>query len=332
MKKYKQLSPEQRYIIGLMVKQGKTQTAIASEVGCSPSTVCRELKRNSIINTDSTIERYDAKEAQKRAELRHKIKPKRVLLDYYQKLYIRSTLMHERYSPELISVTGKALLGRCVSHETIYQWIWRCKRLSGDEDKHLYRFLRHGHRKRKRGNQKRSRGITIKERTPIDQRPEVANQRRRTGDLEVDFMMGKNMKESILVMTDRATLYTRLTKLPNKGAQDVLDAIKAAIRSFPCKVHTLTFDNDMSFARHHELHKEFKVKTYFTRPYTSQDKGTVENRIGVIRRFIHKKTDLRKITYENVQTIESLINNRPVRKFQYLSPYQIAYHPIFCTY
>jgi IS30 family transposase len=332
MKKYKQLSPEQRYIIALMVKQGKTQTSIAKEIGCSPSTVCREIKRNSTVNTDSTVKRYDAKEAHKRTVLRHKYKHKRTLLDYYQKLYIRSTLFHERYSPELICQTGKAVLGRCVSHETIYQWIWRSKRLAHDEDKHLYKFLRHGHRKRKRGSKRQSRGITIKERTPIDQRSEIANQRRRTGDLEVDFMMGKNMKESILVVTDRATLFTRLTKLPSKGAEPVLDAIKASIRSIPGQVHTLTFDNDMSFALHYELHKEFKVKTYFTRPYTSQDKGTVENRIGVIRRFIPKKTDLRNVTYENVQNIESLINNRPVRKFNYLSPYQITHQPIFCTY
>jgi IS30 family transposase len=332
MKKYKQLSPEQRYIIAHMSKQGKSQTAIASEIGCSPSTVCREIKRNSTVNTDSTVKRYDANEAHKRTALRHKYKHKRTLLDYYQKLYIRSALFHERYSPELISKTGKAVLGRCVSHETIYKWIWDCKRLSSDEDRHLHRYLRHGRRKRKRGNKRKDRGITIKERTLINERPEIANQRRRTGDLEVDFMMGKNMKESILVVTDRATLFTRLTKLPNKTALSVLETIKASIRSMPGKVHTLTFDNDMSFALHYELHKEFRVKTYFTRPYTSQDKGTVENRIGLIRRFIPKKTDLRNVTYENVQNIESLINNRPVRKFNYLSPYQITHQPIFCTY
>lgn len=332
MKKYKQLSPEQRYIIALMLKQGRSQTQIASEISCSISTVCREIKRNSVVNTNSTATRYDAKEANNRTKLRHKYKHKRTLLDYYQKLYIRSTLFHERYSPELISQTGKDLLGRCVSYETIYKWIWDCKHLSSGEDKHLYRYLRHGRRKRKRGNKKRNRGITIKERTLINERPEIVNQRRRTGDLEVDFMMGKNMKESILVITDRATLFTKLTKLPNKGAEQVLDAIKASIRSFPSQVHTLTFDNDMSFALHYRLCHEFKVKTYFTRPYTSQDKGTVENRIGVIRRFIPKKTDLRTFTYENVQTIESLINNRPVRKFDYLSPYQITHQPLFCTY
>jgi IS30 family transposase len=70
--------------------------------------------------------------------LKHKYKSKHTQLDYYRMLYIRSTLYNEHYSPELISVTGKALLGKCVSHETIYKWIWDCKRLASDEDKHRY--------------------------------------------------------------------------------------------------------------------------------------------------------------------------------------------------
>jgi IS30 family transposase len=326
MKKYKQLSPEQRYIIALMRKQGKSQTEIAGEISCSISTVCRELKRN------GTTKGYDANEAHRRAMLKHKLKPKRTLLDNHQKLYIRSTLFYERYSPELISVTGKAVLGECVSYETIYKWIWRCKRLSHDEDRYLYTFLRHGRRKRKRGNKKRKRGITIKERTTIDKRCPVANQRGREGDLEVDFMMGRHQKNPILVVTDRTTLFTRLVKLESKNASVIRDTLKAIIQSMPCKVFTLTFDNDTSFAYHYELRKTCHVKTYFTNPYSAQEKGTVENRIGLIRRFLPKKTDFRLLTYENVQTIETLINNRPVRKFNYLSPYQITCQPIYCTY
>ena len=325
MKKYKQLSPEQRYIIALMIKQGKTKTSIALEIGCSVSTVCREIKRN------STVKGYDANEAQRRTALKHMIKPKHTRFDWYQMLYIRSMLFTDRYSPELISVTGKAVFGSFVSHETIYKWIWRSKH-QYREDKHLYMYLRHGRRKRKRGNKRQNRGITIKERTTIDQRSEIANQRRRTGDLEVDFMMGKNQKYPLLVVTDRATLLTRLTLLPSKEAEPVLEAIKTSIGTIPGKVHTLTFDNDMSFALHYRLHKECKVKTYFTRPYSAQEKGTVENRIGLLRRFLPKKTDFRLLTYENVQNIESLINNRPVRKFNYLSPYQLTHQPIYCTY
>jgi IS30 family transposase len=69
--------------------------------------------------------------------------------------------------------------------------------------------------------------------------------------------------------------------------------------------------------------KKLDVDTYFTRPYTSQDKGTVENKIGVIRRFFPKKTDLTFITDQEVQRVEDNINNRTIRKFNYKSANQI---------
>src|SRR5690606_16777492 len=85
-------------------------------------------------------------------------------------------------------------------------------------------------------------------------------------------------------------------------------------------IKTITFDNGKEFAGHDEIAKTFNLKTYFTTPYASQEKGTVENRIGVIRRFFPKKTDLRNVTNERIKQVELSINNRPIRKFNYLSP------------
>lgn len=67
---------------------------------------------------------------------------------------------------------------------------------------------------------------------------------------------------------------------------------------------------------------QLEAETYFTRPYTSQDKGTVENRIWVIRRFFPKGTDLREISTERIKTVEQYLNFRPIRKFDYLNPIQ----------
>ncbi|PAU93080.1 IS30 family transposase, partial [Aliifodinibius salipaludis] len=67
---------------------------------------------------------------------------------------------------------------------------------------------------------------------------------------------------------------------------------------------------------------QLQADTYFTRPYTSQDKGTVENRIGVIRRFFPKGMDLRTVSEERITTVEQYLNFRPVRKFDYLNPIQ----------
>ena len=74
--------------------------------------------------------------------------------------------------------------------------------------------------------------------------------------------------------------------------------------------------------------KQLNVSTYFTRPYTSQDKGTVENRIGVLRRFIPKKTDLTFISEQQIKEVEQKLNNRPVRKFNYQTPNQVLQQKI----
>jgi IS30 family transposase len=66
--------------------------------------------------------------------------------------------------------------------------------------------------------------------------------------------------------------------------------------------------------------KALNADTYFTRPYASLDKETVENRIGQIRRFFPKKRGLSMVISDQVKRVERLLNNRPVRKFKYKTP------------
>jgi IS30 family transposase len=78
------------------------------------------------------------------------------------------------------------------------------------------------------------------------------------------------------------------------------------------------------------INHKYGVKAFFTRPYTSQDKGTVENRIGLIRAFLPQGTDLNEISDQTIADIEQKINNRPVRKFNYLTPKEklLSYKPV----
>ena len=208
-------------------------------------------------------------------------------------------LRNEQLSPELIAVEWKCNGIRGVTLECIYQWIWDCKKSNRSEDKaykNLYKFLRHGRRRFKRGNYKNTRG-TIKDRVSIEDRPDIVNDRTRLGDVEVDLMMGKDHKSALLVMTERTTLITTLDKLEGKNSKVVQEIISKRISRIGSSwIKTMTFDNGKEFAGHKKIAKEHGVKTYFTRPYTSQDKGTVENRIGLIRRFLPKKTDLNVVS------------------------------------
>lgn len=320
-KNYNQLSFGQRYQIESLLKAGMNQKMIAHQLEVHPSTISRELKRN-IAKRGRTSGNYVASNAQRKTTLRHTEKAKHTVFTESMKQTIQKHLLLDRWSPELISKCSKVEM---VSHERIYQWIWQCKHTNTKDVKpyrNLYQFLRHGRRRRKRGNRKDTRGI-IPNRVPIAQRPLIVNKRSRLGDYELDFMMGKDHKGALLVMIDRATLHTRLRKLPKRTSSIVFKEIVKAANKNNYKPRTMTFDNDKAFSSHTKVAEAIGVKTYFTRPYTSQDKGSVENRIGVIRRFFPKKTNLTFVTNKQVRDVEMKINNRPVRKFNYLSPNQV---------
>ena len=89
------------------------------------------------------------------------------------------------------------------------------------------------------------------------------------------------------------------------------------------QLKTMTFDYDQAFGLHPEIAKELNVQTFFTRSYTSQDKGSIENRNGIIKRFYPKKTDFRQVTAKEVKKIEIIIYNRPVKKFNYKTPNEV---------
>jgi IS30 family transposase len=328
-KNYTQLSLVQRYQIEAFVKAEKKQKWIAEQIGVHPSTISREMSRN-IAKRGRTAGSYIATNAQRRTDQRHEFKPKLVKFNLAMKRHAVKKLEVEKWSPELISVKGKET-GDCpISHEWLYQWIWQSKHANKAADKpykRIYLHLKHGRRRRKRGNRKDTRGL-IHHRVPIEKRPEIVQKRIRPGDIEVDFMMGKNHKGALLVMTDRATLHTSLHKLGNRRSETVSKAIIKKLEQADYPMHTVTFDNDLGFANHTEVAKALIVDTYFTRPYTSQDKGTVENRIGQIRRFFPKKTDLSMVTDYQVKRVEQLLNNRPVRKFNYQTPNQVLQQKI----
>jgi IS30 family transposase len=225
----------------------------------------------------------------------------------------------------LISATGKQAMGSFVSHETIYKWIWNCKHSNCRKDKvdeKLYKLLKHGHRKQKRGNRNDKRG-NVPGRVFIDNRPQVVAKRKRLGDLEVDLMIGQKHRSAILVCLDRCSRKILLCKLKSKESQEIRTVLINRLEQHKSWLRTMTFDNDSAFMQHKAIAQSLQVNTYFTRPYTSQDKGSVENRIGVVRRFLPKSTDLSLVTAQQLRQIESLINNRPMKLFNFKTPNQV---------
>jgi len=185
----------------------------------------------------------------------------------------------------------------------------------------LWKHLRRAHRKRKPRFPSHNRRGTITNAVPIHERPKAANKRNRLGDWERDTMIGLDRKSAILAIVDRKSRYNKFVKLDRRRAIKVTTATIKALRGLP--IRTITNDRGQEFADHEECAEKLGVKIFFCDPYTSSQRGTNENRIGILRQYFPKRTDLKKISTATIKKVEFEINNRPMKCLDWKTPYEI---------
>jgi len=314
MKKYNQLDLEQRYNIDRLVLLGVDKKDIALEVGVHVSTIYRELNRNK----DQRGHSYKAELADRKSLMRHKNKAKHILFTPEVKQYVESQLS-ANLSPEQISGFAIANGIRCVSHERIYQHVWLDKSKKGVLHKHL---RNKGRKYRKRGALKDTRGL-LTNRVDIDQRPPIVDQKTRIGDLEVDTVIGKDHLGALVTINDRVTGVLRMKLVGSKEAHVVKEAIIGLLKDWKPFIHTITSDNGKEFAQHEQIAEALNVAFYFAKPYHSWQRGANENLNGLVRQYFPKRTDFTTLTHAEVKNVTDILNNRPRKRFGYLSPNEV---------
>ena len=315
MKKYEQLTLEQRYQIHALRKANYNQKEIAIEIRVNPSTVSRELKRN------SGKRGYRPNQAQERAIERKKTSHKAIKLNKMLKNMINEMIMKD-WSPEQIS--GYLLKHNAIhiSHESIYQYILQDKALGGYLYKHLRRSLK---KKKKRYGSKDRRG-QIRNRIFIDDRPKIVDEKSRIGDWEIDTVIGKNHKGALVTIVERKTKFTVIAKVKNKTAEEVTNATIALLLPFKEKVLTITADNGKEFAYHDKVAEALQANFYFAHPYHSWERGLNENTNGLIRQYVPKKHDFTTLTLETIDMIMQKLNNRPRKTLEFETPSNLFYN------
>jgi IS30 family transposase len=312
MKKYTQLTYEQRYHIYLLNKQGYSQTFIAKSLNRDKSTISRELSRN-------TGKRgYRHKQANKLACKRHQQKNKHIKLTTEVVNYICEKLK-DYWSPE--QIVGRLELDKKIkiSTETAYRFVLQDKAIGGG----LYKYLRHKHKKyRKRYGKNDYRG-RIPNRIDIDERPDVVNRRARIGDWEVDLVIGKGHKGGFATLAERKSRLYLALPIANKTARAANDAIAKLLTPLKHWVKTLTFDNGREFSSHEILAKILECSTYFAKPYHSWERGLNENHNGLLRQFFPKKMALGNVNKKEVFRATDLMNNRPRKCLGYKTPFEV---------
>lgn len=300
-----------------MKQKNITQTEIADTIGKHKSVVCRELKRN----CDKRNGEYNADLAQRKYIKRLKEKPKKIKFTTPIKQYVIDKLK-EDYSPEQIAGRAKVENMPCMSHETIYKYVWEDKKQGGK----LHGHLRHKGRKyRKRGAAKDKRGI-IHNRIDISMRPKIVDEKVRFGDFEIDTVIGKNHKKALLTINDRVTSIVLIRKLPGKEAQPLAQKTIETLLPIKDLVHTITADNGKEFAYHEIIAQQLDVQVFFAKPYHSWERGANENTNGLIRQYFPKASSFELITDEHVKYVQDKLNNRPRKKLGFLSPYEYFFN------
>jgi IS30 family transposase len=308
---YTQLTQEQRYQIYALLKTEHSQSKIAAVVGVHKSTISREITRN------KGKRGYRPQQAHRKAlERRQKAKP-RIQVEVWEMVEEK---LRQEWSPEQISGWLLKHHGLSVSHEWIYQYIFTDKKAGGDLHKHL----RCQKKRRKRYGSYDRRG-KLPNRTSIDDRPDIVDQRERLGDWEIDTVIGKGHRGALVTLTERKSRLSLLKRVDNRQAEVVSQATISLLKPFVDQVHTITGDNGKEFANHETIAKRLAADFFFAHPYAAWERGSNENMNGLVRQYFPKKTDFSTISDEDIATVMHKLNHRPRKCLDFLTPFEVFF-------
>lgn len=304
-----------RLELSILLKKGYSLREIGRVLKKDPSSVSREIRRNSVNGI------YDPHKAHHKAYLKRKYSK-------YQGMKIRENPELERYlrdklklgwSPEQIAGRWNLETRDKLHYKTIYKYLY------SPYGQYLCQYLySRSYRKRKR--RKKISRVLIPNRIFIEERPKVANLRLQFGHYEGDTMgRAKSASpETLVVVRERLSRKLFATKVPS--LRWTIDGLKSILKDQP--VLSLTLDNGPENVRYQEL----KVSTYFCHPYSSWEKGSVEQGIKLLRRYIPKKADLKDYSQKDISAILERINNTPLKCLGWRTPNEVFEEQSRITY
>ena len=302
MRSYQHFTLEERECLSELLKEGKTQQAIADALGRNKSSVSREIRRN----RNGT---YHPWRATVLYIMRRRLCVRQPLLQNTKIFHFVRKGLDQYWPPEAISARWKQEGGTGLSHSTIYRGI-KSKLLPSYTPKtHL----------RRRGKRKHTHSTqAIHPVHTIHDRPQEVELRNRLGDLEGDTVFGAIGKGGLLTLVDRMSRYLYTVGFPNRDSAVLRDAFGTVLEDV--SVNSITLDNGSEFAKFLEIEAQHQTTIYFADPHSPWQRGLNENTNGIIRFFFPKGTDLHAVSPDDIQRVATLINNRPRKCLGWLSP------------
>jgi IS30 family transposase len=310
---YHQITQDERYQLCQLLCLRLSLAEIARRLGRHRSTIHRELARNR-----SARGRYEWYHAHCLAVTRRSHSRRN------RRLRPASWAIVERYlglgwSPEQIAGRWQGQGRRWISHEAIYQYLYRDRRAGGL----LYRWLPQGRKARRRrfGRQRlggpRGRSIT--------ERPAIVERRRQLGHWELDTVQGST-RACLVTAVERVTGYAVIGKLEACTTEALVTRLTPLLKEQPHPVRTITADNGSEMTGYRYLERALQTRFYFTQPYSAWQRGSIEHLNGLIRRVYPKGTDFTQVTQQDCTRLARQLNHRPRRRLGFRTPEECYAH------
>jgi IS30 family transposase len=312
------LSDQERFVIADGVRAGRSKRSIAQELGRSVSTVCREVARNAEPSGE-----YRPHAAQQRM-LGRRPRPKhhRVALNIELRGMVQERL-DKRWSPEQISkslrVERPDRPDLHLAPESIYQALYAVSSVLRCSPKVVLRTGRLNRQRRRSGKQTSRFVVPM---TPIKDRPPEVEDRVEPGHWEGDLITGKLNQSAIGTLVERSTRFTILVHfVGTHDAEQLRDSMTALFNRLPPGLRrSLTWDQGIEMARHHEFSAATSIPVYFCEPRSPWQRATNENTNGLLRQYFPKGTDLAVHTPDDLQHVADELNERPRKALGWRSP------------
>ncbi|MGY4646442.1 transposase, IS30 family [Mycobacterium sp. URHB0021] len=311
------LSEQERIDIADLRRSGLSIRGIAAELGRAPSTISRELRRNS--RRDGTYRPFEAHgwAVQRRARRhRRRIDNNPVLCE------LIAELLAQRWSPQQIARHLRRKYAEDQSmwlcHESIYQAVYQpqSRLIRSPQVRSPHRGPLRTGRSHRRAHQRpgRRRPRFAHPMLSIHQRPFDPADRGQPGHWEGDLIVGKNQRSVIGTLVERQTRMIRLMHLPTRDADTLRIAISTTMSGLPTTlIRSITWDQGIEMARHTDITADLGVAVYFCDSRSPWQRGSNENANGLLRQYFPKGTSLNTYTPDHLRAVEYEINNRPRR-------------------
>lgn len=308
--RYRQITPDERYTLGVLRKQGFSKAAMARALGRHRSTIGREFRRNA-----SRFDGYYRSALAQEKTNGRRVRSRRNTQFSAPEWSLVERLLSEKFSPEQISGWLRLLDLLEISHQTIYTHVKRDRKRGGTLWAHLRQPVRY--RKRYATVEKRGR---LAGKRHISERPTVVESRSEIGHWEMDLVVGIRTNHCIVTLVERVTGATMIGRLRCRKVADVNRRVIDMIQAHRQLFLTITVDNGPEFHGYKEIEAATGVTIYFANPYASWERGTNENTNGLIRQYIPKRTSMKRLTQERCNAIANALNNRPRKRHGFRTP------------